>query len=129
PSKRLQTMLLIAFGQKQMFKRPFAALLHLFVYVGFFIINVELLEIVVDGLYGTHRIFAGWGAAYNVLIAVLEVLALAVLTGCVLFLVRRNIARLRRFSGVEMTRWPKTDANLILVAEVLLMAAFLTMNA
>ena len=126
---RLRTMLLVAFGQKKMFKRPFAALLHLFVYLGFCIINLEMLEIVIDGLFGTHRVFSGLGVLYSVLIGAFEWLALSVLVGCVIFLTRRNISRIRRFFGVEMTSWPRTDANLILTAEILLMAAFLTMNS
>lgn len=129
PADRIKTMLLVAFGQKKMFKRPFAALLHLFVYLGFVIINIEMLEIVIDGVFGTHRIFAELGSLYNFLIAAFEWLALSVLLGCVIFLTRRNIARIRRFFGKEMTAWPRTDANLILTAEILLMAAFLFMNA
>lgn len=129
PAQRFKTMLLVAFGQKKMFKRPFAALLHLFVYLGFCIINIEMLEIIIDGLFGTHRVFAGLGASYAFLIAAFEWLALAVLVGCVIFLARRNIARVKRFFGTEMTPWPRTDANFILIAEILLMAAFLTMNA
>lgn len=129
PSKRWKTMLLVAFGQKKMFKRPFPALLHLFVYLGFIIINIEMLEIVIDGLFGTHRVFVGLGPAYNFLIGAFEWLALSVLLACVVFLTRRNIARLRRFSGTEMKKWPRTDANFILIAEILLMSAFLLMNA
>lgn len=129
PRARWRNMLLVAFGQKKMFKRPIPALLHFFVYAGFVIINIEMLEIIIDGLAGTHRIFAGMGMAYNVLIAGFEWLAFLVLLGCVLFLVRRNLLRLSRFFGREMTTWPKTDANLILITEILLMLAFLTMNA
>src|SRR5690554_3736333 len=129
PALRWKTMLLVAFGQKKMFKRPFAALLHLFVYLGFVIINIEMLEIVLDGILGTHRIFASLGVFYDFLIASFEWLALSVLLGCVIFLTRRNISRIKRFFGTEMTSWPRTDANLILTAEILLMAAFLTMNA
>lgn len=129
PAERLRTMLLVAFGQKKMFKRPIPALLHLFVYLGFVIINIEMLEIVIDGLAGTHRVFSGMGALYNFLIASFEWLALAVLLGCVIFLIRRNIVRVKRFFGTEMTSWPKTDANLILIMEILLMSAFLIMNA
>lgn len=129
PGKRLKTMLLVAFGQKKMFKRPFAALLHLFVYLGFCIINIEMLEIVIDGLAGTHRVFAGLGVFYAFLIAAFEWLAFSVLVGCVIFLARRNITRVKRFFGTEMTPWPRTDANFILIAEILLMVAFLTMNA
>lgn len=129
PAERLRTMLLVAFGQKKMFKRPFAAILHLFVYVGFVVINIEVLEILIDGIFGTHRVFSGMGMLYNMLIASFEWLALLVIVGCVIFLARRNIVRLKRFSGAEMKRWPVTDANLILCAEILLMMAFLTMNA
>ena len=107
PAERLRTMLLVAFGQKKMFKRPIPALLHLFVYLGFVIINIEMLEIVIDGLAGTHRVFSGMGAFYNFLIASFEWLALAVLLGCVIFLLRRNIVRVKRFFGTEMTSWPK----------------------
>src|SRR5690606_27642794 len=127
--ERWKAMLLVAFGQKKMFKRPFAALLHLFVYLGFIIINIEILEIVIDGLFGTHRIFAAAGTAYQLLIAAFEWLALAVIAACAIFLIRRNVGKLKRFSGTEMTRWPVTDANLILLAEILLMTAFLVMNA
>ncbi len=129
PARRFRTMLLVAFGQKKMFKRPFAALLHLFVYLGFCIINIEMLEIVIDGLLGTHRAFAGLGVFYALLIAAFEWLAISVLAGCIIFLARRNIARVKRFFGTEMTPWPRTDANFILIAEILLMTAFLTMNA
>ncbi|MFC3199405.1 4Fe-4S dicluster domain-containing protein [Parapedobacter deserti] len=129
PAKRLRTMLLVAFGQNKMFKRPLAAILHLFLYLGFFIINIEIVEIIIDGLFGTHRVFSGLGVAYGLLIAAFEWLALSVLVGCVIFLARRNIIRLRRFFGTEMRPWPRTDANLILIAEILLMTAFLTMNA
>lgn len=129
PARRLRLMLLVAFGQQKMFKRPFPALLHLFVYLGFCIINIEMLEIVIDGLLGTHRAFSGLGTFYSFLIGAFEWLALSVLAGCVIFLARRNLARVRRFFGKEMTSWPRTDANLILIAEILLMAAFLTMNA
>lgn len=129
PAERLKTMALVALGQKKMFKRPIPALLHLFVYLGFVIINIEMLEIVLDGLFGSHRLFSFMGTFYSFLIASFEWLAFAVLLGCVIFLIRRNVIRVRRFFGVEMTSWPKTDANLILVMEILLMSAFLLMNA
>src|SRR5690606_5975728 len=129
PAERLRTMLLVAFGQKKMFKRPIPALLHLFVYLGFAIINIEMLEIIIDGIASTHRVFSGMGAFYNFLIASFEWLALSVLLGCVIFLIRRNIVQVKRFFGTEMTSWPKTDANLILIMEILLMSAFLIMNA
>lgn len=130
PLDRLITMLKVAFGQSKMGKRPIAAILHLFVYVGFVIINLEVLEIILDGLLGTHRIFAApLGGLYNALIASFEILAALVLLAVVIFYTRRNIINLKRFKGVEMTNWPKTDANVILIVEVFLMSAFLFMNA
>lgn len=129
PQKRLMTMLKVAFGQTKMFFRPIPALLHLFVYLGFVIINLEVLEIMIDGIFGTHRIFGGLGALYNGLIGAFEFLALSVWLACVIFLIRRNVLKLKRFSGVEMTTWPRSDANYILIAEILLMTAFLLMNA
>lgn len=130
PSERLAIMLKVAFGQSKMAKRPVAFILHLFVYIGFVIINLEVLEIIIDGLFGTHRIFAEpLGGLYNVLIASFEVLAALVLIGVIVFFARRNIIHLKRFSGTEMGKWPRSDANIILIVEVLLMSAFLTMNA
>src|SRR5690606_5916389 len=105
PADRLKTMMLVALGQKKMFKRPIPALLHLFVYLGFVIINIEMLEIILDGLLGSHRLFSVMGSFYSFLIASFEWLAFAVLLGCVIFLIRRNIIRVRRFFGVEMTTW------------------------
>jgi heterodisulfide reductase subunit C len=128
-SERLKVMLKVAFGQSKMVKRPIAAVLHFFVYAGFIIINIEVLEIAIDGLFGTHRMFAGVGPLYSFLIGAFEILAIMVFTACVIFLIRRNILKLRRFKGIEMTAWPRSDANYILIAEILLMAAFLTMNA
>ena len=129
PAERTKTMLLVAFGQKKMFKRPIPALLHLFVYVGFVIINIEMLEIITDGVFGTHRVFAFMGGFYSFLIYSFEILAFSVLTACLVFLIRRNILRIKRLNQKELDNWPRTDANLILVAEILLMAAFLFMNA
>jgi len=130
PSERLAIMLKVAFGQSKMAKKPVAFLLHLFVYIGFVIINLEVLEIIIDGIFGTHRIFAEpLGSLYNVLIASFEVLASLVLIGVIVFFARRNIVHIKRFSGTEMGKWPRSDANIILIVEVLLMGAFLTMNA
>ena len=130
PAERLFTMLKVAFGQSKMVKRPLAAILHLFVYVGFVVINLEVLEIIIDGLFGTHRIFAApLGGLYPVLIASFEVLAALVLIGVIAFYARRNIIKLKRFIGAEMTNWPRSDANIILIVEVFLMTAFLFMNA
>lgn len=130
PAERFMTMLKIAFGQTKMTKRPTAAILHFFVYVGFIIINLEVLEIIIDGLFGTHRVFASpLGGLYNVLIGSFEILAALVLIGVIAFYARRNFLNIKRFSGVEMTNWPRSDANYILIIETLLMIAFLTMNA
>ncbi len=129
PQKRLATMLKVAFGQTKMAARPVPFVLHLLVYVGFVIINIEVLEIFIDGIFGTHRVFAGLGGFYNFLIAAFELLALGVWLACAIFLIRRNILKLKRFNGVEMKAWPKSDANYILITEILLMTAFLTMNA
>src|SRR3546814_7226136 len=128
-SLRWKTMALVALGQSKMLVRPFAGIMHILIYVGFILINLEVLEIIIDGAFGTHRIFgATVPGFYSVLIGSFEFLALGVLLACVIFLARRNLLRIRRFSGVEMKAWPKSDANLILIAEILLMTAFLTMN-
>lgn len=130
PARRFKVMAKVALGQTKMTKRPVAAILHLFIYVGFVIINLEVLEIMIDGIFGSHRIFAGsLGSLYGLLIGGFEVLAILVVVACIAFLARRNILKLKRFSGVEMTEWPKSDANYILLVEICLMMAFLTMNA
>lgn len=129
-NERLKQMLLVAFGQKKMFKKPIPALLHLFVYVGFLIVNIELLEIVLDGILGTHRLFAPYlGSFYTFLINFFEFFAVAVIVSCALFLIRRNIIKVARFHKPEMTKWPTLDANLILVLEIVLMFFLLNMNA
>ena len=129
-AKRWSNVLILALGQKKMFHNPLVAILHLFVYVGFVIINIELLEIIVDGIAGTHRIFKPYlGSFYDFLINSFEILAALVLLACVVFLVRRNIIRIKRFIHQDLNGWPKTDANLILVIEIVLMGCFLTMNA
>ena len=130
PAERWAIMAKVALGQTKMVKRPVAALMHFFIYVGFVIINLEVLEIMIDGIFGSHRIFSKpLGSLYGLLIGGFEILALLVLVSCVVFLTRRNILKLKRFSGIEMTNWPKSDANYILTIEILLMTAFLTMNA
>lgn len=130
PSARLRNLLLIAFGQKKMFKRPIPAILHLFLYVGFLIINIEVLEFIIDGLAGTHRVFApALGNFYPFLMNLFEFLAVAVLISCVIFLIRRNVIKVYRFTARELTSWPKLDANLILIIEITLMVAILSMNA
>jgi len=128
-TQRWKNMALIAFGQSKMVKRPIAGVLHVVVYIGFLIINIELLEIIIDGIFGTHRIFAPiLGKAYNVLIATFEIFAFLVLVAVIIFWCRRNIIRLNRFWKNEMKGWPKLDADLILYFEIILMTLFLTMN-
>jgi heterodisulfide reductase subunit C len=127
--ERWKNVLRIAIGQSKMVVRPFAGLLHIIVYVGFVLINIEVLEIIIDGLFGTHRIFSFLGGFYDFLIATFEILAFLVLVGVILFWTRRNIQKLKRFWSPEMTGWPKNDANYILYFEVVLMMLFLTMNA
>ena len=128
--KRIQNVLLLAFGQKKMFRNPLVAILHLFVYVGFVIINIELLEIIVDGIFGTHRVFSeSMGGFYTFLINTFEILALLVTIACVIFLIRRNSIKLKRFISKDLEGWPRSDANYILIIEILLMSLFLLMNA
>ena len=128
-SERWKKMAMIALGQSKMVKKPVSGLLHIIVYAGFVIINIEVIEILIDGIFGTHRVLANpLGSFYDFLIASFEVLALLVLLACVIFLIRRNVLHIKRFGFREMIGWPKTDANVILIVEVLLMFAFLTMN-
>ena len=129
PKARWKNMVLIALGQSKMVKRPIAGILHIIVYVGFIIINIELLEIIIDGLFGTHRIFAFLGTTYDVLIGSFEILALLVIVSVFTFWTRRNILRLKRFANQDLSGFPKNDANYILYFEVVLMSLFLLMNA
>ena len=127
---RWKNLLLIAFGQKRMFEKPFVALLHFIVYAGFIIINIEILEIILDGILGTHRLFEPHlGSFYSFVINFFEVLALLVLVSCVIFLFRRNIVKVKRLVMRELDGWPKSDANYILIFEIVLMSLFLIMNA
>jgi ferredoxin len=127
--KRWKNVLLLAFGQKKMFKNPLVAILHFFVYAGFIIINIEVLEIVLDGIFGTHRLFAkALGGFYTFLINAFEVLAVLVIAGCAIFLIRRNIIKLKRFISKDLNGWPRSDANYILITEIILMLLFLTLN-
>ena len=128
--ERWSTMARVAMGQSKMVVRPVAGIMHIVIYAGFILINIEVLEILIDGLFGTHRVFAPYlGGFYDFLIGAFEWLALGVLVACVVFLVRRNVLPIARFRSPEMKGWPKNDANIILVVEVLLMFAFLSMNA
>ena len=126
---RWKKMAKIALGQYKMVRRPVSGIVHIIVYLGFIIINIEVLEIIIDGIFGTHRIFAFMGGFYSFLIAAFEVLALLVLVGVIIFWVRRNIGHIYRFMAREMTSWPKNDANYILYFEMVLMLLFLVMNA
>ena len=127
--ERFAKMARIALGQSKMVKRPVSGFLHIIVYVGFIIINIEVLEIVIDGIFGTHRIFSFLGSTYDVLIASFEILAFLVFVGVVIFWIRRNALNIYRFLGRELKGWPKNDANYILYFEMVLMALFLIMNA
>ena len=127
--KRWKRMFMVAIGQSKMASRPISAVMHLFVYVGFIVINIEMAEILIDGIFGTHRVLAFTGTVYPLLISLFELFALSVILACVVFLVRRNLIRVRRFWNKEMTTWPRSDANIILVTEILLMSSILIMNA
>jgi len=129
--QRLKNMINIALGQSKMVKRPVSGFLHIVVYIGFIIINIEVLEIIIDGLFGTHRIGLSIlpTSVYGFLIGTFEVLAVAVLVAVIVFWIRRNVIKIKRFLSAEMTGWPKSDGNIILYFEVVLMSLFLIMNA
>ncbi|MEJ7611435.1 MAG: (Fe-S)-binding protein [Ferruginibacter sp.] len=127
---RWRNVLLLALGQKKMFRNPPVAIMHFLIYAGFIIINIEVLEIGLDGLFGTHRMFLGpLGRFYHFAINFFEILAVLVITVCVIFLARRNILKLKRFMSRELKGWPRSDANYILITEIILMSLFLLMNA
>lgn len=129
PAQRWRNVLLLALGQKKMFRNPLVAVLHFFVYAGFLIINIEILEIILDGILGTHRLFAPLlGGLYPVLIGCFEILAVLVILGCAIFLIRRNLLKVKRLASGELDGWPRSDANYILITEIVLMLLFLTMN-
>ena len=127
--QRWKNMARIALGQSKMVSRPIAGLLHIIVYLGFIIINIELIEIVIDGVFGTHRIFSSIGFLYGVLIGLFEIFAVLVLIAVIIFWTRRNIVKIKRFFENKMMGWPKLDADLILYFEIILMSLFLLMNA
>jgi heterodisulfide reductase subunit C len=130
PSLRWKNVLLLAFGQKKMFRNPLVAVMHFVIYAGFIIINIEVLEIFLDGIFGTHRLFAPvLGNFYLFLINAFELLAIGVFAVCVIFLCRRNVVKLKRFISKDLDGWPRSDANYILITEIVLMTLFLTMNA
>ncbi|GHC50143.1 (Fe-S)-binding protein [Ulvibacter litoralis] len=127
--QRINNVIRIAMGQSKMVVRPVSGILHIFVYVGFIIINIEVVEIIIDGLFGTHRVLSFLGVTYDYLIAIFEVLAFLVLFGVTVFWIRRNVKKIKRFWSSEMKGWPKSDGNIILYIEMVLMILFLTMNA
>lgn len=128
-AQRWKNMAMIALGQSKMVRRPVAGILHIIVYLGFIIINIEVLEIIIDGVFGTHRVFSALGSVYGFLIGSFEVLAVLVIISILAFWVRRNIIKLKRFWKSEMKGWPKNDGNYILYFELVLMTLFLVMNA
>ena len=128
-SERWANVFRIALGQSKMTVRPISGFLHIIVYIGFIIINIEVLEIIIDGIFGTHRIFSSLGSFYGFLIGSFEILALLVLVSVIVFWIRRNIIKIRRFWKSEMKGWPKSDGNIILYFEMVLMILFLVMNA
>lgn len=128
-AERWRTLALVALGQSKMVTRPVAGVMHILIYAGFIIINLEVLEIIIDGLFGTHRIGAFLGGFYDFLIGSFEILAVGVLLACVVFIARRAVLQLPRFHKPEMKGWPTKDAMIILVTEIALMGAFLKMNA
>lgn len=131
PNERWRNLILNALGQKKMFQNIPVAILHFFVYAGFIIINIEILEIIIDGIAGTHRFFYNFlGDIYALLINIFELLAISVLIACIIFLVRRNITKVKRLNqGELLSGWPRSDANYILTFEIILMSLFLLMNA
>ncbi len=129
PSERWKTMIRVALGQSKMVSRPIPAILHLFVYVGFVLINIEVLEMFVDGTSGGHRSFSFLGGFYSFLIGFFEVLAFLVTLGCFLFFIRRNVLHIQRLRSGDLNGWPRSDANIILISEMVLMTALFIMNA
>lgn len=129
PKKRWWLVLKVAIGQSKMFGFPIAAILHIFVYAGFILVNIEMIEIFIDGIAGTHRALSFLGGFYPVIIAFFEFFALLVIFGCLIFLIRRNILKTNRFWNPEMKGWPRLDANIILLTEIILMSSIFFMNA
>lgn len=127
--ERWKTMARVALGQSKMVVRPIAGFFHIIIYVGFILINIEVLEILIDGIFGTHRVLAFLGPVYDVAIGFFEVLALLVFIACIVFLTRRYVSKIARFWSPEMKGWPTKDATYILVIEMVLMVALLLMNA
>jgi heterodisulfide reductase subunit C len=128
-AERWKNMAMVALGQSKMVTRPIAGFFHILIYAGFIIINIEVLEIIIDGIFGTHRVFAGvMGSFYDIMIGSFEILAVLVIVACIIFLARRNLTRLARLRSPELKGFPSKDATVILVSEIILMSLFLLMN-
>ena len=127
--KRIGILLRAGLGQSKMFDKPIVGILHFLIYLGFIIINIEVIEIIIDGIFNKHRTFAVFGDLYTVLINSFEILAVLVIMSCFIFLIRRNLLQIKRLRHIDLKGWPKNDGNLILIFEILLMSAFLIMNA
>ncbi len=127
--KRIGILLRAGMGQSKMFDKPIVGILHFLIYLGFIIINIEVIEIIIDGIFNQHRTFAIFGNLYTVLINSFEILAVLVIISCVIFLIRRNFLQIKRLRHIDLKGWPKNDGNFILIFEILLMSAFLIMNA
>ncbi|MCL9770289.1 (Fe-S)-binding protein [Flavobacterium sp. HXWNR69] len=128
-SERWKNMMMVALGQSKMVKRPIAGFLHIVVYVGFVIINIEIIEIIIDGLFGTHRVLSFMGGLYDVLIGSFEILAFLVLVTVSIFWIRRNVVKIGRFTSTDLNGKPRNDANYILYFEIVIMSLFFTMNS
>ena len=128
-SKRLKTMLLVAFGQQKMFQRILPAIFHLFIYLAFLLTSTELIEIIVDGVFGIHRFFHPYlGSLYTLIISTIELLSVLAFVATLVFLARRNLLKVPRFQMSEMSGWPKLDGNIILYLEIVLLICVFTMN-
>ncbi|MBP7184172.1 MAG: (Fe-S)-binding protein [Saprospiraceae bacterium] len=129
-SERWKNVFLIALGQKKMFARPIAAVFHMFIYIAFIITQIELIEIGIDGLFGQHRFFAPYlGSFYTFVISLIEVLSLLAFIATIVFLFRRNVLKIARFQKQELNDWPRMDANIILMLEIMLIIAIFSMNS
>jgi len=126
---RLKLMTLVAFGQKKMFSKPIPAFLHLALYLAFVITQIELIEILADGLSGGHRsLRASLGGFYTFMISFIEILSVLAFIATIAFLARRNMLKVPRLRMSELKGWPTKDANLILIFEVILLVCIFTMN-
>lgn len=134
-SERWSTMINVALGQSKMVVRPVPGIMHLFIYVAFIFTQIELLEIIIDGVSGSHR--AVWhmvennflGSIYSLVINFIEILSVLAFIATIVFLSRRNIVKLARFQMPELKGWPSKDANIILGMEIFLITCIMLMNS